>query len=304
MPKPEQAGHLDIPATRELVRTNLAVVYAELGLPEIVVSALSGGGRLNRGVIIYSIASGYGSRAQVAFLATTAELIHRASVIVDDIQDGDTVRRGRPSFHILVGTGRALAVADLLLSTGLSRLAAMGGQYLNEAIGIYEDMAKGQALDVGVLPSEGLDIDYPARLKTGTLIRMCFRLGARLSELPEGTVDIYSQIGMHLGCAFQLQNDLDNVLGKDPRTSRPGSDLARGNVSSVLLALRRGAKDLSEAATMVAARREEHFDKVQQILAESGISVPGPLSLVIRDFALAFGFVGDQVRSSSNSSEF
>jgi len=261
-------------------------------------STLAHLGRTNRGLIVYALGEIGGQGDTALLLAASTELMHRASVIIDDIEDGDTRRRGKPCLHVLVGERRALAISDLLLSASLARFQALGARYLNEAISAYADMAKGQAIDVGAVPLKGKRLDGPARLKTGSLIRMCFRLGALAAGLPEGEVTLYGNVGMHLGCVFQLQNDINNFSGTDLRYSNPRSDVEQGNINSIVLAARLKGP-LDETAFMHGLRkvehtRQTHLTAAQEILEREGLVIPDKLRRIMLDFAAGSRFVADQ----------
>jgi geranylgeranyl pyrophosphate synthase len=294
-----QSNDLNVEAMRGIVRQSLRAAYAELGFARPLASTLADLGRVNRGVIVYSIGAADRQGETALLLAASTELMHRASVIIDDIEDEDTLRRGQPCLHVLVGQRRALAISDLLLSASLARFRALGARYLNEVINAYADMAKGQAIDVGAVEFKGTRLDEPAMLKTGSLIRMCFRLGALVANFTEKEVTLYGDIGMHLGCVFQLQNDMDNFTGRDPRNLTVRSDVARGNVNSIVLAARvSGLLDepaASRALRKVETSRVSHFTAARKILESRELTVPATLQQVIYDFAVGSRFVADQV---------
>ena len=224
--------------------------------------------------------------------------MHRASVIIDDIEDEDTLRRGQPCLHVLVGQQRALAISDLLLSASLARFQALGTRYLNEVIIAYADMAKGQAIDVGALTFENTRLDEPAILKTGSLIRMCFRLGALTAGFSEEEVTLCGDIGMHLGCVFQLQNDVNNFTGEDPRNLTHGSDVERGNVNSIVLAARKTG-NLNEQAFGQALRKSKILGmrtsrRLKKYYESNDLSTPELLRRIMYDFAAGSMFVADQ----------
>lgn len=297
MARQADSGDSVVEQLRSIVRAALVIAYSDAGLNTTLASALAGNGRVNRGVIVYSIGLANETETNVLALASSAEMMHRASVIIDDIEDDDTTRRGRPCLHAVVGLSRALAIADLILSEAMQRFLTVGSPYLREALSTYAEMAKGQALDVGAIVQENTDIDEPATLKTGLLVRMCFRFGSRAAGHPEDLINAYGEIGMHLGSAFQLQNDINNYVGHDPRRSQGSSDMTRGNNSSIALAAlgRSKAHDRDEGAiAAVRARRDGHLTAFRKIILSGKIDIPTSLQLVIHDFATATEFVGDQ----------
>ncbi len=122
MPTAHDDGRCEV---RELIRREMHGLLAPSGLPEYLVIRTVGAGRLNRGTLCCLVADRLDD-LDTAKSAAGVELLHRASVIRDDIQDQDDVRRGAPSDAALMGASTALAVADVLLSVGLKALAELG----------------------------------------------------------------------------------------------------------------------------------------------------------------------------------
>jgi octaprenyl-diphosphate synthase len=282
---------------RNIVTAALARTYCDIGLDPATASILAGNGRANRGIIVYSIGSSSANDEHVLALASGVEMMHRASVIIDDIEDGDVVRRSTPCLHVSIGISRALAIADLLLSEAMHLFLTVGSPYLLEALSTYAEMARGQALDVRAIARENIAIDESAMLKTGSLVRMCFRFGARISGCTEDIITLYGGIGMHLGSAFQLQNDINDYAGDDPRHTELNSDIARGNLSSIVLAsseIPSGRNQGESALARVLKCRDDHLSSLQAILHSDQIGMPQSLLLLIRGFSTAAEIVADQ----------
>jgi geranylgeranyl pyrophosphate synthase len=158
--------------------------------------------------------------------AEAIELIHAGSLIIDDIEDGSTVRRGRPALHRLYGVPIALNAgnwlyfwpAELLKQTGLSE---------DDLLLVYEHYHStllrahfGQALDLGTrvdtLAQDAVTEVCLAsmRLKTGALMGFATLLGAALADASEQLLSSIEQFGRDLGVALQMFDDLGNAIGK------------------------------------------------------------------------------------------
>src|SRR5689334_8314075 len=158
--------------------------------------------------------------------AEAIELIHAGSLIIDDIEDGSTVRRGRPALHRLYGVPIALNAgnwlyfwpAELLKQTGLSE---------DDLLLVYEHYHRtllrahfGQALDLGTrvdtLAQDAVTEVCLAsmRLKTGALMGFATLLGAALADASETLLSALDDFGRELGVALQMFDDLGNVIGK------------------------------------------------------------------------------------------
>lgn len=159
------------------------------------------------------------------------ECIHTYSLIHDDLpsMDNDSMRRGKPTNHILFGEATALLAGDALLTEAFSII----GQYYHETpdLGLQlvrilslasgvEGMVGGQAMDLAA-DMENLKIETAEiihHLKTGALIRSVAEGVAVLARATiEDSVRL-TQFGAHLGFAFQLKDDL---LDFEPNTKDP-----------------------------------------------------------------------------------
>ena len=158
--------------------------------------------------------------------AEAIELLHAGSLIIDDIEDGSTVRRGRPALHRVYGMPIALNAgnwlyfwpAELLKQTGLSE---------DDLLLVYEHYHStllrahfGQALDLGTrvdtLAQDAVTEVCLAsmRLKTGALMGFATLLGAALADASEQLLSSIEQFGRDLGVALQMFDDLGNAIGK------------------------------------------------------------------------------------------
>ncbi|WP_298887490.1 polyprenyl synthetase family protein [uncultured Serinicoccus sp.] len=212
------------------------------GLGRTLAEELPRSGRLNRGILV--VRSADMSEASYR-LAVAVESLHRASVIRDDIQDDDKVRRQLPALHARIGVARALAVADVMLSRSLRTFDEFADpRAMRLAVRCYERMARGQALDVGgVLLARGTSLSDAAREKTGSLVALAFGVGAVCAGLDDQAVNARMGIGEDLGTYFQLCNDVRNVTVDEGRGNF-GSDLRLGRHSSVAVALRKSQVDV------------------------------------------------------------
>lgn len=173
--------------------------------------------------------------------AVAVELVHKSSVIRDDIVDGDEMRSGQPALHIAYGVAKAIAVSDLLWTLGLRQISACGEtsvayDCLRAFAETLHDMAAGQLEDVSPSPSSR---SVEQRLlvearKTGALSELAGGLGARMGEGTPAEIDALAQYGRKLGTAFQVLNDVRNLRGAETARSA-GSDV-RKRRDTVLIA--------------------------------------------------------------------
>lgn len=181
-------------------------------------------------------------RKEAYYLAAVVELIHTASLIHDDIVDEADKRRGQPSVNAKWGDKRAVLVGDFLVARA-SRLALKYGdkRILSLLADTVERMSKGETLEVS-LRGKGVmrEKDYLRiiDLKTASLFSACARAGAILGRATPLQEKHLTHFGRYIGLAFQITDDLLNIIGEEKVLGKPtSSDIERGNLTLPLLAL-------------------------------------------------------------------
>ncbi|GFH37213.1 hypothetical protein SCWH03_34490 [Streptomyces pacificus] len=234
-------------------------------------------------------------------LAVALEMIHKASVIRDDIEDSDVVRRGLPTESAVTGIPGALAMSDVLLAGGLATIQRLEPTAIKKVLGTLESMARGQFHDV----QKPLDSGDPfgiAELKTGSLVALAFWMGSLHSGRGRRDRKVLSALGMHLGTAFQLTNDINNVLRDEGRGKPPGSDLTeRRNSAIALLANQHSGEYPSEIDSSVHVAVERTYLEIDRRLSEARrlasllkSPLPCEIRMLVSDDKTARSFVGDQ----------
>lgn len=189
-------------------------------------SLLAGGKRL-RPVFAYEFCRMCGGQWQdAAPFAAAIEMIHTYSLIHDDLpcMDNDDFRRGRPTNHKVFGKGMAVLAGDALL-TDAFMIASMGKLpqpwTMADAISLMAEdagslgMVGGQVLDIMSQErelSEQEVLDIQSR-KTGRLINIACCLGAMAGGASRNQFEAASQFASGLGLAFQIRDDMLDVIG-------------------------------------------------------------------------------------------
>jgi geranylgeranyl pyrophosphate synthase len=294
----------DWEAARGKVRSNLVDRLRQVDVPAEVASRIATSGRLTRPVLFLLVVSpGLDLELieEVSELAAALELIHRASVIRDDIEDDDKLRRGMPTEFSIFGAAGALALSDVLLMAGidtLTRASHIISQKLSVAV---LKMARGQFFDLHGPPPTITAPYAPAELKTGSLIAFTFWLGGYCSGRSEGDCDTLDGIGFQLGTAFQLMNDVRNVTLNEGRGKPLGSDLADNRYSSITLLLKsQEGISSAEPRSIAAAAQEIQREVASRLLLAQNLAdtlaapLVGPLRELIFNVQTARDFVADQ----------
>jgi geranylgeranyl pyrophosphate synthase len=216
-------------------------------LHEAMRYAVLGGGKRMRPLLVSATGCALGVPLERLDPAASAvEIIHAYSLVHDDLpaMDDDALRRGQPTCHIAFGEAMAILAGDALQALAFELLASAPAleavdprcrvdmlRILGTACG-PAGMAGGQAFDldaVGGRPTLA-DLERMHRFKTGALILASVQLGALAAEIDRGVVwDALTQYGLELGLAFQIQDDILDVLA-DTQTlgKQQGADQARG----------------------------------------------------------------------------
>jgi geranylgeranyl pyrophosphate synthase len=179
--------------------------------------------------------------------AVAVELVHGATLVHDDVLDGSTLRRGRPTVVAAGGRRLATATGDLLFSRAFAQLAADGSvesvRVLSRAsseLALGELMQRADAWRTDVTIERYLE---RCRLKTAVLFRAACELGALEGD---GSPDLLAAFGEQIGLAFQILDDVLDVSGPPERTGKPrGADLLDGTATLPLIDARERDPDLS-----------------------------------------------------------
>lgn len=203
-------------------------------------SALAPGKRLRPILVLASAEAVRGDPELVLPAACALECIHAFSLIHDDLpcMDNDDLRRGRPTNHVVFGEAMALLAGDALLALAFELLTSpkaglpadrvvRATRMVARASGSW-GMVGGQVAD---MESEGRPIDLEGlqRIhshKTGALLTASACVGALLVGASDQELACLERYGQHVGLAFQIADDILDVIGDEAKIGKPvGSDL-------------------------------------------------------------------------------
>jgi geranylgeranyl diphosphate synthase type I len=189
------------------------------------------------GLLAYASIAGDHRRALPG--AAAVELGHNFSLVHDDIEDGDTERRHRPTLWSLYGIPQAINTGDTLFSLSriaLHRLTDLGfpDRTVLRLMRLYDEtclaLCEGQYIDIATSESDEVMsveayFDMIGR-KTAALIAASIEAGALLATEDEAVIARYRGFGWALGLAFQLNDDLLGIWGVEQTTGKAPSDVA------------------------------------------------------------------------------
>jgi heptaprenyl diphosphate synthase len=200
----EAAGHL-MAAGGKRFRPMLALLAAQLGNPEA---------------------------PEVVRAAVVCELTHLATLYHDDVMDEAAVRRGAPSANSRWTNSIAILTGDLLFARASDLLADLGPDAVRIQARTFERLVVGQLREtVGSQPGEDPVAHYLEVLadKTGSLVATSARFGASFAGVDEELVTALTAFGEEVGVAFQLSDDLLDIVSEGGVSGKsPGTDLREG----------------------------------------------------------------------------
>lgn len=203
------------------------------------------GGKLTRAGLMMAAADGVGLRPQdVRCQAAALELLHNSTLIHDDIIDADELRRGRPAAWKVFGASLAILAGDALQALGLRMVVDDPGPGRTEISSVFAEalglVLAGQARELTVRLGAGTGIAEYERIveeKTSALLECALVTPALRAGRPEHVLAALRGAGRHLGLAFQINNDVEDIWGDPAVTGKPvRSDILRRNPSLPVLA--------------------------------------------------------------------
>ncbi len=235
-----------------------------------------GGGKRIRPVLTMAVCDMLGGDlSHAARVGCAIESIHSYSLIHDDLpcMDNDDMRRGKPSCHKAYGEDIALLAGDGLLTNAFGILAEHGAMSAKLALRTVKELAKaagcygmigGQVIDLACEERDDVTLEELTQLhrgKTGALIRVCAVCGclcAGFFDESDEKVQKIVAFSEKLGLAFQIKDDILDVIGDEVALGKPiGSDAEQNKTTFVtLLGMEKAEEELAcltkEAKALIA----------------------------------------------------
>lgn len=240
--------------SREMVRPGLQAALRRVS-PELsgpLAEHLGSGGKFVRAALVLLSASATGGSDAMALDGAVAiELVHNFSLVHDDLIDGDTERRHRPTVWSAHGADRAVIAGDALATVAFQVLLEVPTEERAAAASLLADatqaMISGQATDMALESRGTATLEECLEMvsgKTAALLRCAATLGAVLVGATDAAIRALWEYGHHLGVAFQAVDDLLGIWGAPEVTGKPvGNDLRRRKKTiPVCLAASQGAR--------------------------------------------------------------
>jgi geranylgeranyl pyrophosphate synthase len=220
-------------------------------IAEICHYLIDGGGKRLRPLfvlLVYRAAGGKDAHLPDAIDAAIAlELIHSATLLHDDIIDAGVLRRGKPSAYTRFGLGPTLVAGDYLFSRAFQLCGRFEEKLVNIAAGACIELTEGEVMEGRFHHNAAVALDDYLTVidrKTASLFSAGGRVAAELAGARPAIVTAMANLGVAIGRAFQMIDDLLDVIGPEEKIGKPvGSDLRAGIPSlPVVLGVERSAE--------------------------------------------------------------
>ncbi len=181
---------------------------------------LAGGKRVRPTVTLLACEALGGDPADAVDFAAGIELVHNASLVIDDIIDRSDVRRGTPSAWAAHGYGPAIIASDGLLGEAFGLF--LGNERAMEIVAeSMVELGEGEATELVDRPSNEDEYMMLARRKTGALFRAAAELGAVAGEADAATVEAFGEYAERVGVAFQIRDDVLDATADAEELGKP-----------------------------------------------------------------------------------
>jgi octaprenyl-diphosphate synthase len=210
-------------------------------------------------------------------LATVVEMVHMATLVHDDVLDEAELRRKGATINHLRGNEAAVLLGDYLISHSYHLCSSLDSQLASRMIAATTNrVCEGELLQIE--NRNNLDLDEATYLeiitrKTAALCATCCHLGARWSGADEPRVAQLELYGLSVGTAFQIQDDILDVVGDATSVGKTlGIDVEKGKLTLPMIHFLRTAPPEHRALlrSLLAGRDSDKVEKIRNLILPSG----------------------------------
>ena len=261
-------------------RLRFQVQEFDPGISGYVGYALDGNGKRIRPALVLLAAHASGkSTPQHVDLAIVVELIHLATLVHDDIMDGASKRRGKPTAFAKWGAELSVLLGDCLFCHALKLSSGFDDQSISRRIAdAANEVCSGEMLQTQRRFDLKLSIPEYIKIismKTGALFRISTELAAVLNECRPDEVLAMRNYGDYLGIAYQIYDDCLDLVGTEGATGKTmGTDLAKGKLTLPLLHVLAQANDAERErlhTIILHGTEENRTELLAQVVKRGGL---------------------------------
>ncbi len=232
----------------------------------------AGGKRLRPTVTILSYKSFGGTDSKkIVEIAAGFELIHSATLIHDDINDGGATRRGRVTVYKKYGLHDAIVTGDYLFAKAFQIGGVFDKVVVDTTATACASLAEGEILQNKYRHKKELTVDTYLKVmerKTAQPLRAGAMVGAYLAGASAEEIENMGKYGLNLGIAFQIIDDVLDFTGDEKKTGKAsGNDLREGNLTLPSLLAIKSSDEAKKAILEVISDEEPSQESVKKCAA-------------------------------------
>jgi octaprenyl-diphosphate synthase len=226
-------------------------------------------------VLLTGKACGELSRAHTV-VATVVEMVHMATLVHDDVLDEAELRRKGATINHLRGNEAAVLLGDYLISHSFHLCSSLDSQFASRHIGrTTNQVCEGELLQID--NRNNLDLDEQTYLqiitrKTAILCATCCLLGAKLAGADEKRVTDMERYGLSLGVAFQIQDDILDIVGETDVVGKTlGIDVEKGKMTLPIIHFLRTAprEHRTLLRSLLKSKDSDKMDRIRNLILPS-----------------------------------
>lgn len=267
----------ELAQTRKLVNKQLANCSESVG--QFVGAFNICSGKMLRPGLVLLCGAGCGKMTEQHIrIAAIVEMIHNATLLHDDVIDEGQRRRGVPTVNSTWGNERAVLLGDFLLSKVFKMCAELEPQVAKKIAATTARICEGELRQIiardnwQLTESEYIDIITE---KSASFFTDCCGLGAILAGGSEKQVQALSRFGLDVGIAFQITDDLLDIIGDESKTGKMlGTDVAKNELTLSVIHMLSGLEDRERGAVIeklsAAGQSQSRLPEIVEMLRLAG----------------------------------
>ena len=217
-----------------------------------------------------------GKSNEMTFLsASTVEMLHVATLLHDDVVDESYLRRGWPTINKIWGNKLSILIGDYMFSKSLDNIASFNDfEHIKILSNISRRLSEGEILQIENAKTKNMSQDIYFKMisdKTASLISASCKLGY-ISVLNDNKKNNLEKFGEYLGIAYQLKDDLFDVLGKLEETGKPAMlDLKRNMLTLPYIYVLNNVKNKNKILTKIKYfSKKDDFNNLKDLIYSNG----------------------------------
>jgi geranylgeranyl diphosphate synthase, type I len=237
---------------------------------------LERGGKRVRPYLMLTVMEGFNTDYKKGLeIASGIEIFHNFTLIHDDIEDSSELRRGKPCIHIMHGIPLAINAGDgmfvhVLKAISNSKITCEEKQKVLEYLSKgFIEVLNGQGYELGWIHENKWDLTEEnyfkmAMGKTGELIATSAKVGALLGGANEEEILEMESFGLEIGLAFQIQDDVLNLIGEEEKYRKEiGGDIREGKRTLIVIdALKKCNNEEKEKIIEILSKKENTKEEI------------------------------------------